>query len=77
MPSISSKYHREVLKTQAAERQEVRNKRTPLQQLEMLHYRKVSVPSLTPSELKELNLDKVKEFYCKEVWRLVCQIVSG
>jgi len=36
MPSISSRHHREVLKKEAEERQVERDKRTPLQQLEVL-----------------------------------------
>lgn len=69
MPSVSSRHHREVLKEQAEERQVERDKRSPAQQLEVLQRRGVSVPS--ESEVKELELDSLKEKYCREVVRLV------
>lgn len=74
MPSVSSRHHNEVLKEQAEERQAERDKRTPLQQLEVLQRRGVSVPSTSEKELKELDFDLVKKTYCREVIRLVSQV---
>lgn len=68
MSSNNSKLHKKYLREECEERKEVRDKRTPLEQLQVLKRRGVKVP-------EDTSLDSIGNGkYCKEVCRLVRQI---